>query len=33
LHAAGIEIRRLTSADAATYREIRLAGLKDTPED
>jgi ribosomal protein S18 acetylase RimI-like enzyme len=26
------EIRRLTSADAPAYREIRLAGLKDTPE-
>ena len=26
------KIRRLTSADAAAYREIRLAGLRDTPE-
>jgi ribosomal protein S18 acetylase RimI-like enzyme len=25
-------IRRLTSADATAYREIRLAGLRDTPE-
>jgi ribosomal protein S18 acetylase RimI-like enzyme len=32
LNAARIEIRRLTSADAATYREIRLAGLRDSPE-
>jgi ribosomal protein S18 acetylase RimI-like enzyme len=27
-----LKIRRLTSADAAAYREIRLAGLRDTPE-
>jgi ribosomal protein S18 acetylase RimI-like enzyme len=26
------KIRRLTSADATAYREIRLAGLRDTPE-
>jgi len=32
LNAARIEIRRLTSADAAAYREIRLAGLRDSPE-
>jgi RimJ/RimL family protein N-acetyltransferase len=27
-----IEVRRLTPADAARYREIRLAGLKNNPE-
>jgi ribosomal protein S18 acetylase RimI-like enzyme len=27
-----IEVRRLTAADAAPYREIRLAGLKNSPE-
>jgi ribosomal protein S18 acetylase RimI-like enzyme len=27
-----IEVRRLTPADAARYREIRLAGLKNSPE-
>jgi RimJ/RimL family protein N-acetyltransferase len=27
-----IEVRRLTPADAAEYREIRLAGLKKSPE-
>jgi len=27
-----MEIRRLTSADAPAYREIRLAGLRDSPE-
>src|SRR5215472_16928766 len=27
-----IEIHRLTSADAVAYREIRLAGLRDSPE-
>ena len=32
MNAARIEIRRLTSADAAAYREIRLAGLRDSPE-
>ena len=32
LNAAHIEIRRLTSADAAAYRDIRLAGLRDSPE-
>ena len=32
LNAARIEIRRLTSADAAAYRDIRLAGLRDSPE-
>jgi ribosomal protein S18 acetylase RimI-like enzyme len=26
------KIRRLTAADASAYREIRLAGLRDTPE-
>lgn len=29
---ADIQIRLLTSADAASYRGIRLAGLKDAPE-
>ena len=28
----GIKIRQLTTADAAAYRDIRLAGLKDSPE-
>src|SRR5271155_3692886 len=32
LNATRIEIRRLTSADAAAYRDIRLAGLRDSPE-
>ena len=32
MNAACIKIRRLTSADAAAYREIRLAGLRDSPE-
>jgi RimJ/RimL family protein N-acetyltransferase len=32
LNAARIEVRRLTSEDAAAYREIRLAGLSDCPE-
>ena len=32
MNAARIEIRRLTSADAAAYRDIRLAGLRDSPE-
>ena len=32
MNAAHIEIRRLTSADAAAYRNIRLAGLRDSPE-
>jgi len=32
LNAACINIRRLTSADAAAYRDIRLAGLRETPE-
>jgi RimJ/RimL family protein N-acetyltransferase len=30
--AADIQIRQLTPADAALYRSIRLAGLKDSPE-
>lgn len=30
--AADIQIRLLTPADAACYRAVRLAGLKDTPE-
>jgi RimJ/RimL family protein N-acetyltransferase len=30
--AANIQIRLLTPADAASYRAIRLAGLKDAPE-
>jgi RimJ/RimL family protein N-acetyltransferase len=29
---ARIEIRRLTSADAAAYRDLRLAGLRDSSE-
>ena len=32
MNAARIDIRRLTSANAAAYREIRLAGLRDSPE-
>ena len=32
MNAARIEIRRLTSEDAVAYRDIRLAGLKDSPE-
>jgi len=32
LNAACINIRRLTPADAAAYRDIRLAGLSETPE-
>ncbi|HEX4184399.1 MAG TPA: GNAT family N-acetyltransferase [Stellaceae bacterium] len=32
MNATHIEIRRLTPADAATYRDIRLAGLRDSPE-
>jgi len=32
VNAADIQIRRLMPADAALYREIRLAGLKDSPE-
>jgi ribosomal protein S18 acetylase RimI-like enzyme len=32
VNAASIEIRRLTSTDAVAYRDIRLAGLRDTPE-
>ena len=32
MNAAHIEIRRLTSADATAYRDIRLAGLRDSPE-
>jgi RimJ/RimL family protein N-acetyltransferase len=32
VNAADIQIRLLTPADAASYRAIRLAGLKDTPE-
>jgi len=32
LNATCIEIRRLGSADAAAYREIRLAGLRDSSE-
>jgi RimJ/RimL family protein N-acetyltransferase len=32
LNATCIEIRRLASADAGAYREIRLAGLRDSPE-
>ena len=32
MNAACINIRRLTSADAAAYRDIRLAGLRETPE-
>jgi RimJ/RimL family protein N-acetyltransferase len=32
VNAAHIEIRRLGSADAAAYRELRLAALKNSPE-
>jgi len=32
LNAALIEIRPLTPADAAAYRDIRLAGLRESPE-
>jgi RimJ/RimL family protein N-acetyltransferase len=32
LNAADIQIRRVMPADAALYREIRLAGLRDSPE-
>jgi ribosomal protein S18 acetylase RimI-like enzyme len=32
VNAACIEIRRLTSADATAYRDIRLAGLRESPE-
>ena len=32
MNAACINIRRLTSADAAAYRDIRLAGLSESPE-
>jgi ribosomal protein S18 acetylase RimI-like enzyme len=32
VNAARIEIRRLGSADAAAYRELRLAALKNSPE-
>ena len=32
MNAGCIEIRRLTPADAIIYREIRLAGLRDSPE-
>src|SRR5207244_11392844 len=32
VNAARIEIRRLTSADAAAYRELLLAALRDSPE-
>ncbi|MBV8131461.1 MAG: GNAT family N-acetyltransferase [Alphaproteobacteria bacterium] len=32
LNTSRIKIRGLTSADAAAYRDIRLAGLKDSPE-
>jgi RimJ/RimL family protein N-acetyltransferase len=32
LNAARIEVRRLMLEDAVAYREIRLAGLRDTPE-
>jgi len=32
VNAACIEIRRLGSADAAAYRELRLAALKNSPE-
>jgi RimJ/RimL family protein N-acetyltransferase len=32
VNAACIEIRRLGSTDAAAYRELRLAALKDSPE-
>jgi ribosomal protein S18 acetylase RimI-like enzyme len=32
LNSACINIRRLTSADAVAYRDIRLTGLRDSPE-
>ena len=32
MNAVCTEIRRLTSADATAYREIRLTGLSDSPE-
>ena len=32
MNAEEIEVRRLTPAEAARYREIRLAGLKNNPE-
>lgn len=32
MNADDIEVRRLTPADAARYREIRLVGLKNNPE-
>ena len=32
MNTAHIEIRRLTPADATVYRDIRLAGLSDSPE-
>lgn len=32
MNAADIQIRRLIPADAALYRDIRLAGLRDSPE-
>lgn len=32
MNAPRIKIRRLTSADAIAYRDIRLAGLRDSPE-
>ena len=32
MNIADIQIRRLTPADAVSYREIRLAGLKCSPE-
>jgi ribosomal protein S18 acetylase RimI-like enzyme len=32
VNADDIEVRRLTPADAARYREIRLAGLRNSPE-
>ena len=32
MNAGCIKLRRLTSADAPAYRNIRLAGLRDTPE-
>ena len=32
MNAVHMEIRRLTSADAAAYRELRLAALRDSPE-
>lgn len=32
MNTACIEIRRLTSADATAYRDIRLTGLRESPE-